>query len=385
MATIFKRDGSPFWFACYTDHTRRTRRRTTKTADKTVALRLAQEWEHVERLAEGGQASVTKFQQVVSEVSERVIGDALPAQTVRQYFEEWLPSSARRTSPGTAERYRNTVRLFLQVLGPAADQSLRALGPRHIELFLHRRLDEGVAPKTAVVDVKSLGSALRRAENFGFIDKNPVPAVKLPRAVSTEREVFSLEEIHQLVAAAPDENWQTLILLGFYTGARLSDCARLTWDNVDAERKLIVYQQQKTGKLVSVPLHPDLLLHLGRLSQRSTLGLLCRTVGHRRQAGKHGLSEGFKRIVVRAGLDLMVVRGKGTRNFARRTFHSLRHSFSSMLASHGVSEEMRMRLTGHSSRDIHQRYTHVDVGQLQRAIDAIPARPQLPPPSRPPA
>gem|GEM_PF-6808579 len=48
-----------------------------------------------------------------------------------------------------------------------------------------------------------------------------------------------------------------------------------------------------------------------------------------RQPGKHGLSEGFNRIVTRAGLDLMVVKGKGTRNFARRAFHSLRHSFSS--------------------------------------------------------
>jgi len=73
-----------------------------------------------------------------------------------------------------------------------------------------------------------LGSALRRAENFGFIDKNPVPAVKLPKAASTEREVFSLDEIYQLIAAAPNEDWQTLILVGFYTGARLSDCARLT-------------------------------------------------------------------------------------------------------------------------------------------------------------
>jgi integrase len=72
----------------------------------------------------------------------------------------------------------------------------------------------------------------------------------------------------------------------------------------------------------------------------------------------------------------MVVKGKGARNFARRTFHSLRHTFSSMLASGGVSEEMRMRLTGHSSRDIHQRYTHIDVTQLQQAIDTIPMRRQ---------
>jgi len=380
MATIFKRTSSPYWFACYVERSGKSVRRTTKTTDKGVALRMAQDWEHVERLASGGKASVAAFQKVVSQVSERVIGDALPIQTVRQYFEEWLPSSARRTSLGTAERYRNTVRLFLTSLGTMADQSLRSLGPRHIELFLHHRLDAGVAPKTAIVDVKTLGSALRRAENFGFIDKNPVPAVKLPKADVTERETFTVDEIYLLLGACPNEDWQTLVLLGFYTGARLGDCVGLTWEQVDPHRKTILFRQQKTGKVVAAPVHADLLLHLGHISQFGTTGFLCRTLGSMRQSGKHGLSEGFKRIVRRAGLDLMVVKGKGTRNFARRTFHSLRHSHASTLAGYGVEEERRMRMSGHSSRDTHSKYTHFNIEDLQRAIDLIPARMEVPPP-----
>jgi integrase len=160
----------------------------------------------------------------------------------------------------------------------------------------------------------------------------------------------------------------------------LANRVRPSWDNVDAEKKVIVYAQQKTDKVVAVPLHPDLLMRLVRLSEKSTLGPLCRSVGEKRQAGKHGLSEGFKRVLNRAGLELMPVKGKGTRNFARRSSHSLRHSFSSMLARGGVSEETRMRLTGHSSRDIHQRYTHFDVDRLQQAIDSIPTRPKPPEP-----
>ena len=76
----------------------------------------------------------------------------------------------------------------------------------------------------------------------------------------------------------------------------------------------------------------------------------------------------------------MVVKGKGNRNFARRTFHSLRHSHASTLASYGVMEEKRMRMSGHSSRDIHSKYTHFNIDDLQEAIDLIPARMQLPSP-----
>jgi integrase len=137
---------------------------------------------------------------------------------------------------------------------------------------------------------------------------------------------------------------------------------------------LLAYRQEKTGKTVSLTVHADLLSHLQRLSEAGTVGPLCRSISGKSPSGKHGLSEGFKRIVRRAGVDLMVVKGKGTRNFSRRTFHSLRHTFSSLLAGQGVPEDVRMHMTGHSSRDMHQRYTHHNIEALQKAIDSIPSK-----------
>ena len=67
--------------------------------------------------------------------------------------------------------------------------------------------------------------------------------------------------------------------------------------------------------------------------------------------GRHGLSEGFKRIVRKVGLDLQTVQGGGARKISRRTFHALRHSFTSALANAEVAPELRMKLTGHSIRD----------------------------------
>ena len=84
------------------------------------------------------------------------------------------------------------------------------------------------------------------------------------------------------------------------------------------------------------------------------------------------MNEGFKRIVLKAGIDPMMVQGKGTRNFSKRTFHSLRHSFYSALANAGVSEEIRMKLTGHSSKGMNTRYTHLEVGTLKTAMTSLP-------------
>ena len=53
---------------------------------------------------------------------------------------------------------------------------------------------------------------------------------------------------------------------------------------------------------------------------------------------------------------------EGDKNVYSHSFHSLRHSFSTIIANNNVSEEVRMRLTGHTTRSVHQR-------AVQRGID----------------
>jgi integrase len=285
----------------------------------------------------------------------------------------------RRRADSSTERYAGIVRCFLEILGPEADRSLRLIAPFHIERFVNHRLDQGRAPKTISVDTRILGIAFHRAERYGYIDKNPVPVIQLPKVVSTEREPFTYAEIEQLVAAASNLDWQTVILLGAYTGARLGDCVAATWEQVDAEHDLISLRQTKTGKPVILPIHPRLGRHLAHVAEQHATGPLAPSLASKTPGGKHGLSEGFKRIARRAGVDLRIVQGKGRQQFAKRTFHSLRHTFVSALANADVPMEVSMAATGHVSADIHKRYWHLQQERLRRAIwklaDADPNRP----------
>jgi integrase len=72
-----------------------------------------------------------------------------------------------------------------------------------------------------------------------------------------------------------------------------------------------------------------------------------------------------------AGVDSRRVQA-AKRSFARKSFHSLRHSFASHLALAGVSADLRMRLTGHKSAQTHLRYTHVELEPLRAAIAKLP-------------
>ena len=65
----------------------------------------------------------------------------------------------------------------------------------------------------------------------------------------------------------------------------------------------------------------------------------------------------------------MVENGRGVSSLS---FHSLRHSFTSALANAGIPEEVRMKLTGHSKRDVHAGYSHHEMELLRSAIAALP-------------
>lgn len=372
MASIARREKSRFWTACYTSRDGRQLKRSTKTTDKRQAMQIALELERVERQVSSGAATAVQLKKVINEFSERVIGESVIAPNTDNYLNDWLKGLKARNRAATIERYSNTIRLFLASLNGKAQQPVTAVTPQDIETFLTQRLEAGVAPQTAIIDLKTLNTAFRRAEAYGIILKNPVMAVRPPKQNRSEREIFTHEEVQQILNAVPSVDWQTLIILGYFIGARLGDCVNMKWENIHPEEGVIVYQQQKTGKTVIVPMHYHVIKHLKYISTFGTTGFLCPKLAGKGSGGKHGLSEGFIRIVVKAGLDPMIVKGKGVRNFTKRSFHSLRHSFSSVLANAGVAEEVRMKLTGHSSKPMHTRYTHLEMGTLKNAMSAMP-------------
>lgn len=242
------------------------------------------------------------------------------------------------------------------MLGDRQNKPLTALTARDIERYMDSRTKEKLAPRTIVLCVKIIRTALNAARRQGLIPHNPAEAVELPKVRGVERGTFTPEEVKILVDTAEDE-WQTLILLAYYTGARLSDCCHMAWADLDMSAETLTYTQAKTGEKVTVPIHSELLAHLNTLAgtDKPQVFIMPHMAGLK-SGGRHGLSEGFKRIMRKAGLDIGKVKSAGIRQLSRRTFHALRHSFTSALANQGVSSEVRMKLTGHKTESVHRGY-----------------------------
>ncbi len=371
MASIHRRDNSPYWWASWRDATGRLYHRSTKQTDRRNALCFAMECERAEKHATAGTLTEAQARQIVADILERTqTGERLRNPKASEWLTEWVESKEASRAETTGIRYRQTVERFLGYLGDRANRPLVAITPRDIQGFIDLRARQQVSPSTLNVDGKTLRAAFNRARRMGLVSSNPAEAVDLPARQSIERGTFTPAEVAMLIKSAEGE-WKTLIVLAYYTGARLSECCRVEWKDVDLAGGTITFPITKTGKAHTLPLHPELQNQLEHIAG-DVPGPLMPGLAGVRISGRRGLSQHFLAVMQKAGLDAERVQGSGKRQLHRRSFHALRHSFTSALANAGVAPELRMKLTGHKSAAVHAGYTHHELKTLRAALAKLP-------------
>jgi len=396
MATVFKRKESPFYVCSYRDADGRWLKKSTKQRNRAKALEVALTLERAEAAALAGNLTQARARELVSEVLERTTGESLIVTTVEGWLCDWLRGKEIAKSAATHEKYASTVEAFITHLGPKAKQNITAIAPRDLASFRDALIAAGRHPHTVRDFLKILSIPFNAARRQGLITINPVEAVEGPARLkgdsSGEKAVFTPEQVAKLMETAvathngkPDgipvykagKDWQGVILTAYLTGARLQDVCNLTWNSVDLPGKTLAFVTRKTGKKTVVPLHPELEAYLLTLdAPDSGQAFVFPKLAGQDTGGKFGLSMTFARIMARAKItgEVLHERKEGSkgRTVNSLTFHSLRHSFNSAMANAGVSQELRMKLTGHADSATNTGYTHHELEPLRRAVESIP-------------
>ena len=206
---------------------------------------------------------------------------------------------------------------------------------------------------------------------------NPAEVVEmLPTIDEATRQPFDLEQVKAILKAAKDD-WRGAIMVALYTGARLQDVTDMRWESVDLQNKWIALRASKTRQRIKIPMHDslhDFLLELP--ASDSGKAFLFPTLAGKRTGGKSGLSMAFKRIMERAKVRGEVVHeraGEAGRTVHTLSFHSFRHTLTSIMANAGVPVEVRQKFTGHASAEMNAHYTHHEIETLRSAIGKLPA------------
>ena len=224
---------------------------------------------------------------------------------------------------------------------------------------------------------------------------NPFNGIPLlPKNCHSRRELAPVE-IRRLLSEAEQrgDSWWTLVLTGLYTGLRLGDCCRLTWEKVNLEREIIQLVPSKTrrispNRIVTIPIHP----HLAKIYQGLSVdrrdpdmegggrsggdaepNYILPEIGKMYAHSPHRVSFNLEKIFKAAGIQMSVEVDGRRCKVPEATFHSLRHTFVSMAANAGIPLHIIQSIVGHESTAMTWHYYHEDEGMLREAIASIPS------------
>lgn len=404
VATVYKQPKSPFYFARFFDADGKRVSKSTGTTKKREATATAADFEAEERKARASGRELPKAFSTIIEAAAReaVSGDLTLVRaedlirrlhqlanpdveiiSLEKFWRNWIAEQRLHVTESTATGYDHDLDLFVDALGKKAMaahpndltkeqitaaliKARKATAPTATTTATKRR--KAPTDRRATTVNKAL-SSLRRVMDAAIAAKlATVNPAKLTRALRANDSILKAPFTQAEVRAMLDhpktsDQWKGAILIAAHTGLRMGDIVQLSHKHIDGTRIIIKPSKTatKTGKVITVPLTPPCL---GWIADRR--GDFFPEI----KAQKKGnISNQFDAIRKRAGVAKEIDLPGDMK--ASRSFHSLRHTFSSWLANADIHSDVRQKLTGHSSSKIHQRYIHHDEA-LDRAVGTLP-------------
>jgi integrase len=372
MASLWKHPQSKFWSACWTDKDGRRLKRSTKTTDRKLAKKLAEQFEAESRVVR----TAKQARQILAEIYREHSGQELATSSVADYFNGYVARRKPEIGKASFEYYKGNARRFLAYLGDRANADIAQITKGEITAY-RDHIRQKIGPRTTNNVLKCLKAFFTAARKDGFLIEDPAGDVATVRdREETNRRPFTLPEIKTLIGVVNSE-WKSMILFGLYTGQRLQDIATLGWNNLDLTRGVIRLTTSKTGRRMELPIAAPLRIHIESLnaSDDPKEPLHPTAAGHVRRTGRAArLSNQFGELLLTAGLRSPAQNASSTTGRAKNelSFHSLRHTATSLLKAAGIPASVVMEFIGHDDAKVSQGYTHTGSEALELAAAALP-------------
>jgi len=395
MAFVWKHPASKFWIARFYDIEGKRRNRSTKVVATEKNRRKAEKIAETYEEAASRKQTALQVRKVLFEFHEELTGERLETATVREQVARWLDRKRASTKPSTHAFYRGATSKFLKHLGERADTDIGEITRDDISGFRDGEAAR-VTAKTANHALKCIRMFFKDALRDRLITEDPTEFVDTVRKETrTERRPFTRDELDAVIRVA-DKEWRSMIYFGLYTGQRIGDIARLTWENVDLDRAEIRLITGKTGRHQTIPMASPLKRHLKSMPAGDDPAQPIHPEAFTsisRQGKTSGLSTQFAKLLEKAGLrEIKTPSTKRSRRKGQReekpesadgngsngrreinplSFHSLRGTATTLLHEAGVPNAVAQELIGHDSEEVHRAYVKVGKEALKGATDLL--------------
>lgn len=213
-------------------------------------------------------------------------------------------------------------------------------------------------PSTSSVnrEISLLRHILNHAVKYGDLDRNPLAGVQLVKEDNIRKIMIEEPEFDTLIDKA-DEPLKPILLMAYDTGMRKNEILKLRWDQVSMKHGTVRLEQSDTKTS-----EPRVIVLSDRVIEE--LKKLPRSVS------------GYVFINPKTGqpwnqIQKMFHRARKAAKLERIWFHDLRRSFVTIARRRGVPESVVMKMSGHKTRSVFERYNIVSEEDLRAAVALI--------------
>ncbi|MCP4599102.1 MAG: site-specific integrase [Proteobacteria bacterium] len=293
-----------------------------------------------------------------AEVFEGRYFERMKSLTVREVWTAYEPVTRREN-----RAWRDDVNRAKRLLEHLGSAKAEMLTQRHVDEYRTKRESEttrrGNAPAVSTInrEIGLLKRFLNHGVRRGDLRVNPIAHVRLLREDNVRQVVINEEQFTLILKGAKD--WfKPILLVAFETGMRRSEILHLRWDQLDIRQGVIRLAQAdtKSGK-------PRIIILTTRV--KNALASLPRPIkggfvftNSATDKPYNDIKKQFKRACHSAGMEGV-------------WFHDLRRSFVTAARRRGVPESVIMKMTGHRTRNVFERYNVVSDDDLRTAVELI--------------
>jgi site-specific recombinase XerD len=268
-------------------------------------------------------------------------------------------------SPIKSKKYIVSINLsFSQFISFCGNKNIEDITTLIIDKFITSTF--GRTQRGAHQYYRTLKAAFNKALQWNYISINPFTKVKFPKLSKSYPAFITEDELLMIVSNTPYQYLKDIFITAFYTGLRLGEIINMKWSWIDFTQSCITVKCSeefltKSKKDRIVPMSEKVRSILSNRYQ-ANLHKPNEFVFYHfkgRRLHQETISKQFKDIVRKVNLNDKI------------HFHTLRHSFASMLVQRGVSLYVVKELLGHEYLSTTKIYSHLQSQNLKDAVNLL--------------
>lgn len=282
--------------------------------------------------------------------------------SISEFKDEYVAYLESSKSKNYIRTVQYSFKMLIELIG---NIPLNRLDLRTLDKFITVTFTR--APSGASLYYRTLKAAISKAVLWCYIPENPLKKIKSPKVAKSFPIFISEIELRSILEKTKEEYLKDLSITAFYTGMRQGELVNMKWLWIDLKQNQITVHcsehfTTKSKKERIIPINPNLkTILINRYPKIFNIKnddyVASRMKGIK--LNEDFVSKKFKKSVRAANLDDKI------------HFHTLRHSFASLLVQRGVSLYVIKELLGHEDLTTTQIYSHLKQHNLRDAVNLL--------------